>query len=130
MYQYAIKFVCGDNKEELIVAPGRYWTAINVHNPRKERIKFEKIFSIALPHEKAGPVSRPFTAELKAYESLEIDNEDIIQHTQDIFEERFRKGFAVIQSDTELDIVAVYTATTFNREDITMHTERVLPRTL
>jgi hypothetical protein len=33
-YQYAAKFVCGRaTPTNLIVAPGQYFTAINVHNP-------------------------------------------------------------------------------------------------
>ena len=32
-----------------IVAPGAYFTSINVHNPNKEAVDIEKLFDIALP---------------------------------------------------------------------------------
>ncbi len=58
-FQYAVKFVCGKS-EGKIVAPGKYLTAINVHNPTEKKIGFRKKFAIALPHEKPGPVSKFF----------------------------------------------------------------------
>src|SRR5436190_1435264 len=35
-HQYVAKFVCGKNDEGKIVAPGEYWSAINVANPTRE----------------------------------------------------------------------------------------------
>src|ERR1700757_938244 len=36
-FQYAVKIVCGEVKpaDDNPVAPGRYWTAVNIHNPDK-----------------------------------------------------------------------------------------------
>jgi hypothetical protein len=43
-----------------VVAPGRYFTAINVHNPGYTLARLRKKVAVALPGEKAGPVSRFF----------------------------------------------------------------------
>lgn len=110
-FEYAVKFICGatpQQNQQPVVARGAYYTAINVHNHSKENIDFTKKFAIALPGEKAGRISRYFTAALKADEALEIDCPDIAQHLDS--GTQFVKGFAVIQSKVELDVVAVYTA--------------------
>jgi hypothetical protein len=121
-YQYVTKFVCG-RSEGKIVAPGTYHTAINVHNPGAEPIDVRKRFSVALPSEKAGPVSELFRARLGPSESFEVDCPDILQHLRS--REPFVKGFAILESRTELDIVAVYTAAGATRQVETMDVERV-----
>jgi hypothetical protein len=125
LFQYAAKFVCGKS-DGRVVAPGNYWTAINVHNPESERVRFRKKVAIGLPSEKAGPVSEFFKAELGPDEALEIDREDIFHHSP--LREDFLKGFVVIESETPLDVVAVYTAAGREEAVETLHTERVPPR--
>jgi len=56
-YEYATKFICGE-PDVPVVAPGRYFTAINVHNPNQENIVFRKKIAVALPSEKAVPRQR------------------------------------------------------------------------
>ena len=124
MYRYAVKFVCGAAKGD-ILAPGKYWTAINVHNPTTNTVKFRKRISIALPDEKAGKVTAWVDAKLGEDEALEIDMKDIFQHAEQRAE--FLKGFVIIESRIELDVVAVYTATA-GEASLTMHMERVFPR--
>lgn len=105
-YEYAVKFVCG-RPEVPVVAPGEYFTAINVHNPGALPALFLKKIAVALPGEKAGPVSRFFPAQLRPDQALEIDCPDILQHAR---AQGFLKGFVVIESYSELDVVAVYSA--------------------
>ena len=137
--EYAVKFVCGRAPVTAmpVVAPGSYFTAINVHNPGAQPLAFRKKFAIALPLEKAGPISKFFDAKLGPDEALEIDCEDVfrafatagVPPTQ--VPRRFLKGFAVIQlTDTlgELDIVAVYTAAGATGQVETMELERVPAR--
>ena len=109
-FEYAAKFVCGKAPTNAPVAPGFYFTAINVHNPSLiAENPLRKKFAIALPGEKVGKIS-PFTAEtLKGDEAMEIDCPDIAKHLG-LAAGAFVKGFAVIQSFAELDVVAVYTA--------------------
>jgi len=124
-YQYVVKFVCGRAASASVVAPGQYFTAINVHNPNEEGFEFRKRFSIALPGEKAGRVSRFFNTKLGPAEAFEIDCPDILGH---LGVEGFVKGFAVIESKQELDVVAVYTAAGSTRMIETMDVEYVKPR--
>ena len=126
-FQYTVKFICGESVGD-IVAQGRYFTAINVHNPTDKPISFWKKFAIALPGEKAGPVSEFFDAELGPNQALEIDCQDIFEHTQSTAP--FLKGFAVIESDVELDVVVVYTAAGATEQIETLHIEHVPPRYL
>jgi hypothetical protein len=123
-YEYAVKCICG-RPTTPVLAPGVYFTAINVHNPGKEGIGFLKKVAIALPGEKPGPVSKTFEAKLGPDEALEIDCPDIERHAG---AERFLKGFVVIQSPAELDIVAVYTAAGATKQVETLALERVPPR--
>jgi hypothetical protein len=126
IFQYAVKVVLGKSEGE-VVAPGEYWTAINVHNPTYATIKFRKKVAIGLPSEQPGPVSRFFDAKLGPDEALEIDRRDIFQH---VGADRFLKGFVVIECPIELDVVAVYTAAGREGSVETLHTERVAPRRL
>lgn len=124
--QYAVKFVCGKSAEG-IVAPGQYFTAINVHNPTKDSVEFGKKIAVALP-EKPGPVSRMSNAKLGPDEALEIDCPDIFRRTHSTA--GFLKGFVIIESKVELDVVAVYTAAGKTGDVDALHTERVSPRRL
>ena len=84
---------------------------------------FQKKIAVALPGERAGPVSRFFEAQLRPDEALEIDCPDILQHAQ---AHGFLKGFVVIESFSELDVVAVYSA---GHPDVeTLDIDRVTPR--
>jgi hypothetical protein len=124
-FQYAAKFMCG-KPESPVVAPGTYYTAINVHNPGERAVGIRKKFAVALPGERPGPVSRFFDAKLGPDEAFEIDCPDILKHTR--ARTGFLKGFAVIESDTELDVVAVYTAAGATRQVQTLEIERVPAR--
>ena len=108
--EYAVKIVCG-TPDRPAVAPGVYYTAINVHNPSREGVPFQ--FKIALTQAgvSPGPVSQFFQATLKGDQALEIDCTDIARRAPPP-RSRFYKGFVVIQSKTELDVVGVYTAAT------------------
>ena len=130
-FQYAVKFVCGKSPvqgQPQVVATGNYFTAINVHNPVNDTVTFRKKIAVALPNEKAGKVSGFFDVALKADEALEIDCGDIYAHMQ--MHPTFLKGFVVIESKTELDVVAVYTAAGASGQVETMDVETVQPRRL
>lgn len=122
-FQYAVKFVCGKSPGR-VVAPGLYFTAINVHNPTEKPIRFQKKIAIALPFEKSVKPTKFFDAKLDRDEALEIDCPDILRHLE--ARPSFVKGFVVIESESELDVVAVYTAGVERVE--TLHTERVPAR--
>ena len=125
-YQYAVKAVCG-RADGRILAKGIYHTAINIHNPTYERVRFRKKFAEALPG-KPGRVSKFIDDRLGSDQALEIDCPEILKYGG---RDKFFKGFVIIESDVELDIVAVYTAASISgksEEVRSVHCERVAPR--
>jgi len=126
VFQYAVKFVCGKSDGQVVV-PGLYCTAINVHNPTYESVRFAVKAAIALPGLRPGPVSGFREALLGPDEALEIDCPDVRELLR--VDADFLKGFVVIESEVELDVVAVYTAAGRDGQVSTLHTERVPART-
>lgn len=127
-FQYAVKLVCGNSQERGVV-PGRYRTAINLHNPNEEPAEFAWKVARAVA-EQPGGVSDFLEPDfqLEPDQALEIDCQRIYQRFDEIEEREFFKGFVVIETNVELDVVAVYSA----GEDIveTLDVERVEPRDL
>jgi hypothetical protein len=138
-WRYPVKFVCGDPGAvqgvpdvRLPLTRGRYHTAINVHNPSLERpVVFAKKVAVASasPYEggqRPGKITPFVQAELHANEAFEIDCPEIASVTGlPIGGGNYIKGFVVIMSPSELDVVAVYTARPTGDNDIsTLH---VLP---
>src|SRR5947209_5176431 len=131
-FQYAVKVVCGEvpapqDTAPTPVAPGRYWTAINIHNPNKcQQANFRWKVAVASPGQ-PGPISAySRTMPLRPDEALELDCQQIMKaFTQP---PKFLKGYVVIESDVELDVVAVYTGTPGPCGSNSFHTERVQPR--
>jgi concanavalin A-like lectin/glucanase superfamily protein len=126
-FQYATKVVCGKS-DGSVVAPGTYFTAVNVHNPLYARVRFRIKVATALPGLRAGPVSPFHDVELGADEALEIDCPDILKLAGAAGD--FLKGFVVLESSTELDVVAVYTAAGGDDLVEVLHMERVPARRL
>lgn len=122
--QYAAKVVCGQSAGD-VVAHGVYFTAINVHNPSHTSVRLRWKVAVARPGAKPGPVSRFLESRLGPDEALEIDCPDIMKRVR---AKGFLKGFVVIESGLELDVVAVYTAGAERGQVATLHTERVPPR--
>jgi hypothetical protein len=120
LFQYAVKFVVGPGKGD-VVAPGEYWTVVNIHNPSRRRVRFRVKVAVGLPGS-PGPVSPFRTLRLGPDEAMEIDRKQILELAQ---AREFLKGFVVIESPTELDVVAVYTAAGGDDRVETLHTERV-----
>jgi hypothetical protein len=138
--EYATKFVCGRPiTAPAPVAPGEYFTAINIHNPAVRGVAFR--WKLALtrtdtliigvpPTPSPGPTSPFVNADLGPDQSLEIDCRHIVPRAQPLLPATsFFKGFVVIQPRTgELDVVAVYTATGGTRQVETIDVERVEAR--
>jgi len=133
-FQYAVKLVQGEPPPLTnlsFIAPGRYFTAINVHNPSTcKTVAFR--WKVALTDVDGTHVSTisPFhNASLRPDEALEIDARDVARAIN-VALPRFAKGFVVIESPCELDVVAVYTATgkAAAAAGPVFHTERVPAR--
>lgn len=118
--QYAAKFICGVQPAKSAtqssyggwsgqqLATGSYYTVVNIHNPTDKPAAIRFKFATALPGGKPGPISRFFDAKLKPDEVISIDCSQLFGFLQG--KASFADGFAVIESEVELDVVAVYTA--------------------
>ncbi|MEE9442361.1 MAG: CARDB domain-containing protein [candidate division Zixibacteria bacterium] len=126
LYKYTVKFICGKEGGK-ILAPGAYWTAINVLNANDSTALYRKKFAIALPGEKPGPATDFFKSELPPGTAMEIDCDDIRNHTRS--REDFIKGFVILESMVKLDIVAVYSVADLNGEVKSIDIERVWAQT-
>jgi hypothetical protein len=136
-FQYAVKLVSGAVDAQTPggpAAPGQYWTAINIHNPGKcKKARFRPKLAIANPLH-VGPVSAflgPY--DLGPDEAFEIDRPHIALLWPLLFPGQtapaFVKGYLVIESDIELDVVAVYTTAQTATGPVTnFYTERVSAR--
>lgn len=124
--EYAVKIVCGQ-AERPAVAPGTYFTAINIHNPGRDTVGFRYKVATTLPNAEPGLISPFAEARLRPDQALEIDCEDARELAR---QRQFLKGFVVLQSHSPLDVVAVYTAAGESRYVEAMHMERVRPRRL
>jgi hypothetical protein len=134
-FQYAVKVVCGEvfasqDNVPTPVAPGRYWTAINIHNPNKcQTARFR--WKVAVAGVEPGIVSMyQRTPPLEPDRALEIDCPQIIRAATPPQQQapRFVKGYVVIESDVELDVVAVYTSSPGACGPLSFHMERVQSR--
>jgi len=137
--QYAVKILCGPSgyrelpsatsksavKPDSRVAPGTYFTAINIHNPTDKAVALRFKVAVASPG-KSGPVSRFFDLKVGPDEALSIDCAQFYEYFH--AKPEFTDGFTVIESEAELDVVAVYTAAGATGRVETLKTERVLPR--
>ena len=136
--EYAVKFVCGTNtapgQATSLVAFGKYYTAVNIHNPNRENVVTYKI-AIA-GQGKPGPMT-PFqpAMELRYDQAFDVDcrliRARIEQSGIPLQPAIFVTGFLVVQARAELDVVAVYTAAPVATNQVaSIHTERVPVRRL
>ncbi len=128
--EYAVKFVCGTNARPLspAAAAGTYFTAINIHNPFSDAAPLVHKVALAEPGRptRPSPITSPFR--IGYDEAVEIDCPQIdrLLTAAGIAHGPFFTGFYVIQSQTELDVVAVYSAAPSRTGAVTsIHTERV-----
>ncbi|MCA9657380.1 MAG: hypothetical protein KC486_03480 [Myxococcales bacterium] len=127
-HEYAAKVVCGVVKEEKgPLNVGRYFTAVNVHNPSTKEARLCVKLAIASPGH-GGNITKFHSFDLKPDQALELDCE-FVRKLADGAD--FVKGFLVIKCVGELDVVAVYTAGALEGGRVAaMHTERVPMRSI
>ena len=131
--QYAAKFLCGrmegNDRRDVrsqgreAVAAGDYHTAVNVHNPsnRPAAIRFK--FASTLRDGRSGTISRFAQIRLGPDQTISLDCARVYEllHAKPGFVD----GFAVIESNGELDVVAAYTSAGEHGQVATLQTERV-----
>ena len=131
---YSAKFVCGIASDlpgtppiPAPVAMGDYRTAINVHNPQGEAVKFTKKVVQALSED--IPPIRPsdkIPFGLESDFAIEIDCTDIFKIGH-IPSGTFAKGFVVITTPEPLDVIGVYTSMG-TTNPATLDVEEVTPK--
>jgi hypothetical protein len=133
--EFAVKVICGPTTSATPpVAPGRYFTAINMHNPGRTTAAFQlKVAVSSMPHAELelvpGPVTKFVSGDLKPDQAIEIDCQHAVALAKTVVTNTgFLKGFLVLQSTAELDVVAVYTASGPTARVQSMTLERVPPR--
>jgi len=108
---YPVKFVCGAKAPKTwdAVFPGRYFTAINIHNASSDSISIRTQIASTQAAPIQGTVFNGPSINLGRTRALEIDCEEILKsaHT-----DGFLKGFLIIPTRRPLDVVAVYTTGT------------------
>lgn len=115
-----------EEARERRVAPGTYFTTINIHNPTEKPILGRIKLAIALPSGRPGTISRFVEFKLDPDEAISIDCGQL--YKQFAIRPEFTDGFAVIEGEAELDVIAVYTAAGATGKVETLKTERVPAR--
>ena len=128
--EYAVKFVCGTNARPLspAAAAGTYFTAINIHNPSDAAVPLVHKVALAEAGRPGRPTAITSPFRLAYDEAVDIDCAQIARllAAGGIAHGPFFTGFYVIQSQTEFDVVAVYSAAATRTGPVTtIHTERV-----
>ena len=113
--EYAAKFVCGVPPAAEVtrgaVNSGNYTTAINIHNPNSGGLQFKKKAVLSLPEGVTPhPPSNVVTDTLNSDFAEEVDCANIRKLLGITSATSFIKGFVVLISPAELDVVGVYTA--------------------
>lgn len=106
-FQYAVKFICkssipGTSLEDKAFLPGNYQTIVNIHNPFTKPVRYRKKLAWAIE------ISPYFPGELKGDGVATIS----CQQVQDFGLHLIHgfEGFLIIESETSLDVSAVYMA--------------------
>ena len=114
VYTYSVKITCvphlGSASPALM--PAKYRTAVNVHNPWEESVNIVKWVTLSPPQGQTPISGDKIHESLGPWGAFDVD----CPHVRDEFglpqgsKVPGGKGFMIIQSDRELDVVAVYTA--------------------
>ncbi len=116
IFVYSAKIACvphlGPASPALM--PGKYRTAVNVHNPSDQPAYIQKWVTLSPPQGQPPITGDRISETLAPWSAFDVD----CPHMRDQFglpqgaKVPGGKGFLVIRSDRELDVVAVYTART------------------
>jgi hypothetical protein len=124
-FQYAAKFICtanipGTSQTSTSFLPGSYQTAVNIHNPNNEDVRFRMKLASSIG------ISEFLTDSLKPDGVATVDCGGIQKFNLHLI--HGFEGFLVIESLASLDVIAVYTAGEKHVESIDVESvrERVL----
>ena len=131
MAEHRVKAICGKfTTEDGIMAPGEYYTAINIYNPSPTvQAQINVSLVIAAIAGSAAPVPPIAVAPLKIppLRALEIDCPYVMKFAKPgLGAKQYFKGFVILKCEIVLEVVAVYTAATLQGAVATLDVERVL----
>ncbi|HEV8455738.1 MAG TPA: hypothetical protein VGQ24_12635 [Gemmatimonadales bacterium] len=108
-FHYAVKLVCGIQRERGGVVPQSYATTINIHNPSDSVAQFVKSWVMTLPPGGQRPMKprRLSVDTLGPTLALATDCVDVHRRSGSGVPPFF-EGFVLIDSSHSLDVVAVY----------------------
>jgi hypothetical protein len=114
VFQYAAKVICvsnipGTSSTSSSVLPGNYVTAVNVHNPNADTVRFRKKIALTGVHEETGPISKWIEHKVGSDGAFRVGCDELRRDFGMTFIHGI-EGFLVIESSGSLDVVAVYTA--------------------
>jgi hypothetical protein len=112
--QYAAKIICGtqSNRNDGRLARGSYVTSINIHNPHDTTVSLSKSLALAVPPGAQRPGEVLFITEdsLQTNQALAVDCVDLQRRLfPGGLPGPFIEGFVVLESNSTLDVTAVYT---------------------
>ena len=126
-FSYAAKCVCGLQKDpkDMRLARGFYATTVNIHYPGNKEARFFKKLALTFPPEeqRPGKIIKISEDTLKPDEALKVDcNEIRRKFFPNGFPNGYIEGFVIIESQTSLDVTAVYSTASLDKEgNVTTH---------
>lgn len=120
-YEYAAKIVCGLQRSDknLMLTKGMYATSINIHNPNNKKETIFKKLALTYPpgSQKPGKVIPIGIDSLKSDQALGTSCHDIRKRIfHNGFPKTYIEGFVIVQSNKSMDVTAVYTAASVDRQ--------------
>ena len=129
-FQYAAKFICELHKNTPGLAHGTYQTDINVHNPNREVVSFQFKLAIAGEGPADGTIT-PFKPARIISDGAHFFACETVHKIFGLPPTQLIDGFFVIQSERQLDVIAVYTTNDLNGAGVpAIEVERVFERDL
>ena len=135
-YEYAVKIVCGKAPstmpgDQLRLSGGSYCTMINVRYTLQYAAPLTVHYDLGRPTNLNDAKCKEFPKRKLPCTTLVMDCNDISNDVKNLVTSTstlgFIDGFAIIESDYDLDVEAVYTAEGSTGVS-SFHTERVQPR--
>jgi len=112
-YLYSVKILCVPTlgRAAPALVPGIYQTAVNVHNPWPQAAKITKWLTLSPPQGQPAITGKQISETLEPFQAFDIDCVHMAREFG-LNGEKVPggKGFLIIQSDQNLDVVGVYTA--------------------
>jgi hypothetical protein len=140
LFQYAAKFLCtanvpGTSQTTPSLAPGTYYTAVNIHNPYSKEAQLRKKIAVVVPPggQKPGEISAWIVEKLQPDQAINVSCDEITR-TFGITFIHGAEGYLVIESTGKLDVTGVYTVEQFTgasgRGPVSIDVERIPERKL